>query len=58
MLHKYLFLLSIFLTLAGCSSLPSWNIWPPFAKPKAELPAAWPASLVGQAQPLTIGERW
>ncbi len=56
-IRKYLFLLTILITLAGCSTWPSWNIWPAFTKPKSELPAAWPVA-AKEAQPLVIGERW
>jgi multidrug efflux system outer membrane protein len=75
MLRKHLFLLIIISGLTGCSSFPSlssWNIWPPFAKPKSDLPAAWPAQQQAPATPaaavqsqpqrepqsLTVGERW
>lgn len=64
MRNKYLFLLIILPTLAGCSTWPSWSVWPSYSKPKAELPAAWPAPPVTPAaaqpplQPLTPGERW
>lgn len=61
MRNKYLFLLIILLSLSGCAAWPSWTVWPPFAKPKSDLPAAWPAAqkeAQPQPQALSIGERW